>query len=116
MVNPWFYCSGYVVWRRFYRRIAVVCEEVPVLKDVEIQLDKLSDKVRDDGIREVIYGRKAERQAVDPGESGKCLWCKELVTTEGRRYFCCDECEVDWLKRAKRLAELEENPGVGSGG
>jgi hypothetical protein len=94
----------------------VVCEEISMLKDVELELDKLRDRVRDDGIREVVYGRKAERLADIPKEPASCFWCKEPITDETRKYFCCDQHEGDWSKRKNRQAALEDNPGVGFAG
>jgi hypothetical protein len=108
VANPWIYHSGYVFRRHFPDRTEMVCEEVTVLKDVELELDKLVDKMRDDGIREVVYGTNSQEN--------RCMWCHEPITDENRKYFCCEEHQVDWLKKKKRQAELEDNPGIGSGG
>jgi hypothetical protein len=106
--TPWIYVSGYVFRRHFPVDTSLVCEEIPMLKDVELELDKLVDKMRDDGIREVVYGSKSSEK--------RCMSCHELITDEDRKYFCCEEHQVEWLKKKTRQAELEDNPGVGSGG
>lgn len=121
MAVPWIYVSGFVFRRHFPVGAEVVREEVPMLKDdlkdVELKLDKLQDRIRDDGIREVVYGRLAQKmESLPKDDPANCLWCKELITDKDRKYFCSDTCEEDWIKRADRQEELEDNPGVGSGG
>jgi hypothetical protein len=48
----------------------------------------------------------------------KCIWCREPIEDESRKFFCNDDHEAEWIRRTKRQAELDEDhdPGIGFGG